>query len=156
MTAYLEAPDADTRRYRMRIFLAGGITDCWDWQTALVGKLNDLPDDVLLMNPRRADFPIGDPDAAPAQVAWEFEHLMDADLIAFYFTSGTSPQPIVMYELGRYMALGKPLAVAVEDGYLRAQDVQLQAGLARPGMTIGASLDELAAEIRRTVQAEAA
>lgn len=151
MTAYLEAPNTDTRPYRMRVFLAGGITDCWDWQTAIIGELADLPDDVLLMNPRRANFPIGDPDAAPAQIAWEFAHLMAADLIAFYFTAGPSPQPIVMYEFGRYMALGKPLAVAVEDGYLRAQDVQVQAGLARPDMPIGASLDDLAAAIRRAV-----
>lgn len=156
MATVLEAPariPAPEGGWRRTIFLGGGITGCWDWQQALIAKL-DLPDDVLLCNPRRAEFP-ADPTLHDAfavseeQVIWEHNHLMAADLILFYFTGDRSPQPIVLYELGRYAALGYPLIVTVEPGYPRAVDVELQLRMARPGTPIHQSMDETVAAITR-------
>ena len=55
------------------VFLAGGITGCPDWQSDIVKMLSDT--DLTLLNPRRADFPIGDPDAAFDQIQWEHNAL---------------------------------------------------------------------------------
>lgn len=46
----------------MNLFLAGGITGCPDWQQELVQLLRDA--DLILLNPRRAHFPMADPTAA--------------------------------------------------------------------------------------------
>lgn len=142
----MPAPPGATR-WRTKVFLAGGITGCWDWQQEMIKALGDLPDDVLLMNPRRADFPTdlaAAEAAAEEQITWEFEHLTAADLIVFFFAAADSPQPIALYELGRYAALGQPLVVATEDGYPRTLDVRVQLALARPGIPVLRSLDQAA------------
>ena len=48
------------------VFLAGGITGCVDWQKEIASRLRDLP--LVLLNPRRANFPINDPSAASQQI----------------------------------------------------------------------------------------
>ena len=78
------------------VFLAGGITGCPGWQQEIVGRLHDLS--VVLLNPRRANFPINDPTAAPQQIEWEHRH-PKADTIAFWFPCETLC-PITLYELG--------------------------------------------------------
>ena len=50
-------------------------------------------------------------------------------------------QPIVLYELGRWAASDKPLAVGADPAYERRFDVVQQLGLARPGLTVHADLE---------------
>lgn len=56
----------------IKIFLAGGITNCPDWQSVLIDIIKDYKKDivenVVLYNPRRKNFPIGDPNAAEQQI----------------------------------------------------------------------------------------
>ncbi|MET8704294.1 nucleoside 2-deoxyribosyltransferase domain-containing protein [Kitasatospora sp. NPDC004723] len=149
-TRYFEAPDyyvpaaGDPRA----VFLAGGITGCWDWQAVLAEEL--LAEGLVVLNPRRADFPIGDPSAAPAQIAWEHHHLhLPAVVTAFWFAAETV-QPIALLELGA--ALDNParrIALGAHPHYPRRLDVVEQARLARPGLPVAASLDGLAAEVIR-------
>lgn len=113
-----------------RIFLAGGITGCCDWQKSLIQKLDHLR--VIVLNPRRADFPINDPSAAQAQIEWEFKMLREADGISFWFAPETL-QPIGLYELGAWSMTKKPLLVGVDPNYARKQDVEIQTRLARLG-----------------------
>jgi hypothetical protein len=132
------------------VFLAGGITDCSDWQAEIVAKLGDL--DVALLNPRRANFPIHDPSAALEQINWEFYALKGADIVSFWFDAGPSVQPIALYKLGFHAAnLNKKLIVGRDPGYLRALDVDIQLGLVRPTLPIHDSLDALCDDIRRAV-----
>ena len=79
------------------LFIAGGITDCPDWQQDIVKLLSDT--DITLLNPRRSNFPIHDPNAALEQIAWEHEMLRCARAISFWFPKETIC-PIVLYELG--------------------------------------------------------
>jgi hypothetical protein len=123
------------------VFLAGGITGCPDWQQEMRSLLCESG--LTLLNPRRADFPIGDPDAARAQIEWEHRHLRKADLILFWFCAATL-NPIVLYELGAWSMRHKPLAVGIEPGYQREADVRIQTRLARPDVPIVASLQDLA------------
>lgn len=145
MVAYVEAPttwDGDGPS----IFLAGGITGCPDWQSQMVDLLSDT--DATLLNPRRADFPMDDPDAAYAQIEWEHQHLRKAGAVLFWFCAA-SVCPIVLYELGAWSMTDKPIAVGIEPGYLRERDVRIQTGLARPDAPIVGDMTELADAVRR-------
>ena len=122
-------------------FLGGGITNCPDWQKDVIRYLEYTnPSNLVLFNPRREDFPINNPCAAREQIAWEFKNLDRADIFSMYFCAGESDQPICMYELGRhlqrimsnypYPEVTNRIAISIEDGYKRWNDVLIQTELA--------------------------
>ena len=85
-------------------FLAGGITNCKEWQDAILNKLNEfkIDNNLIVFNPRRKKFQINDPTASFDQIRWEFEYLEQCDIFSMYFDSPIeSDQPICFYELGR-------------------------------------------------------
>jgi hypothetical protein len=135
------------------VFLAGGITGCSDWQQEIVSRLQDQP--VVLLNPRRANFPINDPTAAPEQIEWEHRHLRKADAIAFWFPFETLC-PITLYELGAWSVYHddrgpRSLFVGVHPDYQRRQDVEIQTRLVRPEVQIAYGLAGLAECVRQWV-----
>lgn len=79
---YIEAPTIYRGNGRS-LFLAGGITGCPDWQSKLIDLLKN--EDVVILNPRRKDFPINDPKAIEKQIVWEYNHLKKANAISFWF-----------------------------------------------------------------------
>ncbi len=123
------------------VFMAGGITGCPDWQREMRDLLCESG--LLLLNPRRRNFPIGDPEAAPQQIKWEHRHLRRADMILFWFCAATL-NPIVLYELGAWSMTDKPIAVGIEPGYQREADVRIQTELARPDVPVVTRLPDLA------------
>lgn len=128
----------------IKIFLAGGITGCADWQSECIGELNDilLDDHVMVFNPRRKDFDTGNSFAAAEQIEWEFRRLEEMDIFSMYFAaSETSVGPICLYELGRYLCRmqmrfpsdwSNRIVISVEEGYSRKKDVIEQVRLAAP------------------------
>lgn len=132
------------------LFLGGGITNCPDWQQEICGELQGM--DLTVYNPRRADFPIGDPDAAEAQIIWEYKLLEKADAIMFWFPEETLC-PITLFELGAHL-YSAPLFVGCHLGYARKLDVEIQVGLARPEVTVHTSIASLGYEIRDWLWAE--
>lgn len=145
------------------VFMCGGITDCPDWQQDFVKLMESQPKGTLL-NPRRANFPIGDPNAAREQITWEFNALWDsAQMYIFWFSSATI-QPIVLFELGGRLAESKgiavgwnlrkkapPILIGVEEGYAREQDVRIQTELVDPKIQIVRTLEELAGQLHEKV-----
>lgn len=134
------------------IFLAGGITGCPDWQSKMVAMME--LDDVVFLNPRRPDFPIGDPNAAPLQIAWEHNHLRKATDIVFWFPKETLC-PIVLYELGAWTAYRQMSAdqtpkifIGCHKEYQRRQDVIIQTRLSVPGLHVRDSLVDLIVDVR--------
>lgn len=127
------------------VFLAGGITDCPDWQEYAISDLDDTS--LVLLNPRRADFPIGNPDAAQAQIKWEYDHLRKADGILFWFPQETLC-PIVLFELGAWSMTDKQIWVACHPLYPRRQDVEIQMSLARPDVHVLTNLMSLCDVVR--------
>ncbi|HRT03411.1 MAG TPA: nucleoside 2-deoxyribosyltransferase domain-containing protein, partial [Candidatus Diapherotrites archaeon] len=130
-----------------KLFLAGGITSCPDWQSEIIEMIKDLPN-LIVYNPRRKDFPINDPNSAEVQISWEYEHLRDADIISFWFSEG-SLNPIVLYELGRWgNSSNKEIVIGIDPKYERKKDVIIQTKLSRPDVKIVDSLEELSEEIK--------
>jgi hypothetical protein len=131
---YIEAPtiyEPGPRPRPRAVFLAGGITGCPDWQQRMVSLLSKS--DMILLNPRRENFPIHDPDAAVEQITWEHNHLRRADAILFWFP-WQSTCPIVLYELGAWSKGNKQIFVAMDPQYERRRDVEIQTVLVRPDM----------------------
>jgi hypothetical protein len=144
---YVEAPfEYVPNPGDLSLFLAGGITDCPDWQQWLRVRLADS--ELVILNPRRADFPIDDPNAAFEQIRWEYKHLRLATAISFWFCDRTL-NPIVLYELGAWSMTNKPIFVALDPDYERRADVEVQTELARPDVRIVYSLEELARQIEQ-------
>ena len=121
---YLEAPNKPNPTQQVQlctksIFLAGGITGCYDWQ-AIAAKRLAVIKDLLVINPRRTNWDINDQAARQ---------------LLFWFSNETV-QPITLYELGR--ELGKrqetltegypyaPIFIGVDTRYSRAFDVREQ------------------------------
>ena len=129
-----------------RVFLAGGITGCPDWQSDMIELLRSAP--VTLFNPRRKDFDIKVPDAAQIQIQWEFDFLRKAQGILFWFPEETLC-PIVLFELGAWSASDKPIFVGCHPGYKRLNDVVMQMRLARPDVKVVSSISDLADQVKK-------
>ena len=145
MALIIEAPNeiySLKNNGNVKLFLAGGITNCPDWQKEVIEELKII-DNLTIYNPRRANFPIGDPDAAEQQITWEFNQLRDADIVIFWFSRG-SLNPIVLYELGMWgNSNERPILIGIDPEYERKQDVVIQTTLARPEVPIFDSLKDM-------------
>jgi hypothetical protein len=152
---YIEAPNS-TFGAKHTLFLAGGITGCPDWQTDICQRLK-VVDDLTVLNPRRANFPIDDPSAAQTQIMWEYLNLTKADAILFWFPKETLC-PIVLYELGfqmgrRYAWLPQQrdklptLFIGAHPEYQRRQDVVIQSKLVGHTGKIYDSLESLGSAV---------
>lgn len=130
------------------IFLGGGITECPNWQKQLTKRFaaEFINKPVTILNPRRVNFPIDDPDAAERQIKWEYEHLEMATAIIFWFSPPTL-NPIVLFEFGKYMNRGRPLFVGCDPEYARTQDVLIQTKFERPEIRVASSLKELSTQV---------
>ncbi|MFI9311479.1 nucleoside 2-deoxyribosyltransferase domain-containing protein [Streptomyces triculaminicus] len=126
---------------RLAAFLAGGITGCPDWQTRAALQLRAAGVTATILNPRRADFPEGDPAAAREQIGWEYEHLHRADVVLFWFCAET-PQPIALYELGAHAARSATIVVGAHPQYARRLDVVEQLRHARLDVEVHGSLTD--------------
>lgn len=151
---YVEAPKQMPVPTGMKVlFLAGGITNCPDWQKELVDKLGHIQN-LLVLNPRRKNFPIHDPDASLEQIRWEHQYLRVAGGITFWFARG-SLNPIVLFEYGKELGRRegehhkelKQLFVGCDPEYERIRDVKIQTGLENRDIEISTQLARMVERI---------
>lgn len=140
---YIEALDTYNGSEK-KLFTAGGITGCPDWQHELINNLTST--DLVIFNPRRKSFSVEDKTQAPKQIKWEFDHLRKADAISFWFAKETM-QPITLYELGAWSMTDKPLFIGAHPEYQRLQDVVEQTLHVRPNIKVVDSLEDLTEQI---------
>ena len=139
MVQIITAPSIELPKFKS-VFLAGGITNCKEWQKEVIENLKyEEYKDVSLFNPRQEHFDVSDKSASYKQILWEFERLEKMDIFSIYFCNNNSDQPICMYELGRNIVRmqnrfpsdwEKRIVISVEDGYRRKADVLIQTELA--------------------------
>lgn len=148
---YVEAPEEFTGP-GFCLFLAGGISDCPDWQKSATAALDDL--NVTVFNPRRNNFPLHDLNAEAEQVGWEYRHLRRVHLVMFWIPeSPITHQPIDLYELGMLVGEGGPLVVGTDPGYVRRTNAVTQLALARPELQVHATLPDTLEAIRAAIRA---
>jgi hypothetical protein len=152
MAIIIEAPNevySIENQRNIKLFLAGGITNCPDWQKEMVDMLEHV-NDLTIYNPRRLNFPMDNPKAAEEQISWEYNHLTNADLISFWFSKG-SLNPIVLFELGKFIETDKKIFIGIDPEYERRQDVEIQTLLSNPSVEIVYSVKELSDQIINTI-----
>jgi len=126
------------------LFIAGGITNCPNWQNELIKMLDKQ--DITILNPRRAFYNENEEGIEQNQIKWEFEHLEKSNAVVFWFPKETLC-PITLYELGKMSMVNKPLFIGVHPEYKRKNDIIIQTGLIRPEVSIVYSLKSLAEQI---------
>src|SRR5262249_11911770 len=112
---YIEAPH-EFWGSDVTVFLAGGISDCENWQRQVAEALQHV--NVTLLNPRREAFPQGNEDENRQQIGWEHRYLKRADIVAFWFPPQTLC-PIALFELGICCASQKQVIVGADPRYAR-------------------------------------
>ena len=130
MSQNIISPSIEDPKYTS-VFLAGGITNCKNWQKEVIKELNDI-EKLTIYNPRRTNFDLSNKNINHEQIEWEFERLEKMDIFSMYFCGGASIQPICMYELGRNIIRmqnrfpsdwEKRIVISCEVDYIRKQDV---------------------------------
>jgi hypothetical protein len=113
------------------IFIAGGISDCPDWQSDVVGMIDSTRYDVV--NPRRTGGFDKTGATAEEQIGWEYAALSHVENCVFWFPKETLC-PITLFELGKMLERAKKdpvikLIIGWHPEYARAFDLQVQIGL---------------------------
>jgi hypothetical protein len=140
MAIIVEAPNENYSlecQVSKKLFLAGGITNCENWQAKVIKELKD-EENLTIYNPRRKKFNITKKSIQEEQIVWEYKHLKEADLICFWFSKETIC-PITLYELGMWgnsrdhydRMLSKRIFIGIDPEYSRKEDVIIQTILAR-------------------------
>jgi len=143
MTIYFEAPIQDDDLLEGQcIFLAGGISNCWNWQNHAASKLMSSEVFDYVVNPRCKDFDVENELETSRQIKWEYKYLNECEYIIFWFTADTI-QPITLFELGKMIGTNKKIYVGCDPRYARRLDVVVQLGLSRPDIEIWDSLDDM-------------
>lgn len=121
------------------LFLAGGISNCPDWQKDLLEGLE--PTNWTVFNPRRGLY-LADA-VAEQQIKWEYDALRLVHTVSFWFPQETLC-PITLYELGVFSQRSDTrVLVGTHPEYARRLDVVEQLRWARPEIKVVDSLDAL-------------
>ena len=125
----------------VNVFLAGGITNCPDWQSPIVDKLKTLTP-INIFNPRRNNWnpTFSEEDECLKQINWEYDHLRISDVVIFWFPKETLC-PITLLEYGKFLVSNKRMVVGVHPEYQRKLDIKIQTTLERPYQEIVHSID---------------
>jgi len=151
----ITAPEYKENLHKMKktkIFLAGGISGCEDWQAEVAEELDNR--DKIVFNPRRNDFP-SEPTQQEEleQVRWEIQHMDETNEILFWFSDATI-QPITLFEFGKWLTwvqhippYCKPLYVGIHPNYPKRMNLHAQIALTRPDLHFVNSIRELLIQI---------
>lgn len=160
---YIEAPHHGDTGGWPAVFLAGGITGCADWQAEAVRLLDDSDVEMIVYNPRRANFDPTEPGVEQLQVSWEAGALRIVSAILFWFDP-SGMQPIVHQEFGaaleRAPAFGHHIVLGVHPDYPRRENLRHQVAqgktfrLIPDEFTIHDTLEATAAAVAEAVRDE--
>lgn len=147
---YIECPNEYRRHSNTySVFLAGGITNCSDWQQQAVelfkARGHEL-DQIILVNPRRESFDVTDPSVTDFQIEWEHRHLAKVHIVLFWFAPETLC-PITLYELGVSASRGDTIFVGCDPQYQRKLDVVKQLSLLDSSIKVVDSLSDLVDQV---------
>lgn len=144
MIQFIESPNDVMTKCPIKLFLAGGIQNCRDWQSDIIekmsidseNKIHDYLSNVIVYNPRRQNFPIHIKEESVKQIIWEYDKLKKSDIISFWFAAG-SLNPIVMFEYGKFITNNNiKIVLGIDEDFPRKTDVEIQTKLERADINI--------------------
>ena len=118
------------------VFLAGGITNCPDWQREIPKALTEID--------------TSNPAMEQEQIEWEHQHLLQSHAYLFWFCEETVC-PITLFELGKVAGLfpAKSLFVGTHPKYSRKRDIDFQMLLMHPEVHVVYALDRLVEQVTK-------
>lgn len=128
MGTILTSPAALRPNVNRSIFLAGGISNCYDWQEGVAVKIASAVEDAVIYNPRRDNFDMSAyEEVSRQQIIWEYHALRLSSVNLFWFPSETLC-PITLLEYGSAMERLSPgaLMCGTHPDYSRRFDVKMQ------------------------------
>lgn len=148
MIEVVQAP-SEAKHKGIKLFIAGGISNCPKWQDQLVEKLSNEPKllkfkkkNIIIFNPRCIEIPEEEP-----QIKWEFKRLKKSDIISFWFSEG-SLNPITLFEYGsHFKSKDKKIIVGCHPDYERRTNVITQTKLENPKLKVNENFDDFYDEI---------
>lgn len=154
MIDIVQAP-LDTKINGIKLFLAGGISNCPNWQADISKRIENSEKlkkkfngykNLIVYNPRCKNIP----EELP-QVIWEFEKLEKSDIISFWFSNG-SVNPITLFEYGSHFKNKKKIIIVGCDPlYERKNNVTIQTLLAMPNLKVISNFDEFCDAIETAI-----
>lgn len=103
MGTIVTSPGDLRRRADRSIFLAGGISDCADWQENVAVQIASEVENCIVYNPRRTDFDMNAyEEVSRQQITWEYHALRLSTVNLFWFPAETLC-PITLMEYGSAM-----------------------------------------------------
>ena len=132
---------------KILIFLAGGITNCSNWQDSLIESLKPILKEkeyfqnLILINPKReSSIALNNEKEIIKQIKWEYKYLNQCDIFTMFFDdTKLSDQPICFYELGKYLNqfqniyktnFEDHIIISFKNGFRRDLDLKIQIDLA--------------------------
>lgn len=145
MIEIVQAPN-EAKTKGIKLFLAGGISQCPHWQKKLCDRLRNesrLEEyNIIIFNPRCNEVPDEE-----FQTKWEHNRLKESDIISFWFSIG-SLNPITLFEYGSYFkSRRKKIIVGCHPEYLRKNAVKIQTGLDAPKLHVIEDFEDFYNEI---------
>jgi len=158
MLKILEAPSKVKSLNKIKLFLAGGISNCPNWQNEIIEMIKNekypqtksMFEDLSVFNPRRKKMPDG---KLKEQILWEYDKLKSSNIIVFWFSKG-SLNPITLFEYGKYLPTSTRLVVGIDPEYIRKEDVEIQTRMIRISQRINNSIEELYKDIILSIYEE--
>lgn len=125
------SPDVlPVRFFNHSIFIAGGISNCPDWQSDIIPLIDSQRYDII--NPRRSTGFDHTGDTAVEQITWEFNALERVNSCLFWFPEETLC-PITLFELGKMLVKATLVQIEMIVGwhpnYARGFDLDVQISL---------------------------
>lgn len=133
------------------LFLAGGISNCPDWQKELCDSLSQYEGECYIINPRRVGDLARTGEDAKIQIKWEIDMIHESSYFIFWFPE-ESICPITLFELGKIteMLAGDnfiygetQICVGIHPNYQRKMDLEIQLPAILPEIEIVNSLEEI-------------
>lgn len=130
------------------VFLAGGISNCPDWQSGIAEKIS-AQTDLTVINPRRLGWDMNAADSeSRKQITWEYVHLRQCRYTLFWFPKETDG-PITLFELGSALERETKLTIGCHPDYNRLLDVETQVALRRSDLSV---VQDLEAMVERFIE----
>lgn len=160
----IQSPEYEKLTYPDKsLFLAGGISNCNNWQNEIIEifqkKVND--EKLVIVNPRRDEgIDFQDVKESTGQIMWEHSYLDQAKHILFWFPA-ESVCPITLFEYGKYLYKKEgprrrdgcsgpsnlQISVGTHPDYIRKLDISVQTMLVCDLIKVHLTLDDLVEDV---------
>lgn len=165
----LQSPDHIKFSHRAKtLFLAGGISNCPDWQKIAIDLFDKKVSDenLCIINPRRANgIDFNNEHDSTNQILWEHNYLNQAKHILFWFPRETVC-PITLFELGKYVQKKETgrsrdgcsgpanltISIGTHPEYIRKLDVKIQTMLMCDKIKINTDLESLVEDVIKQME----